>query len=72
MSSIRKFVLLMRRGMGLKSKDGQQALPDINGEQEWQLMMKMAKKQAVQGIIERGIRLMPEEQRPPRKIYWGL
>ena len=71
MSSIRKFVLLMRRGMGLKSKDGQQALPDINGEQEWQLMMKMAKKQAVQGIIERGIRLMPEEQRPPRKIYVG-
>ena len=57
--------------MGLKSKDGQQALPDINGEQEWQLMMKMAKKQAVQGIIERGIRLMPEEQRPPRKIYVG-
>ena len=57
--------------MGLKSKDGQQALLDINGEQEWQLMMKMAKKQAVQGIIERGIRLMPEEQRPPRKIYVG-
>lgn len=57
--------------MGLKSKDGQQAMPVIDGEQEWQLMMKMAKKQAVQGIIERGIRLMTEEQRPPRKIYVG-
>ena len=59
----------MRRGMGLKTKDGQQPMPDIDGEQEWQLMMRLAKKQAVQGMIERGIQLMPEEQRPPRGIY---
>lgn len=71
MTPIRKFVLLMRRGMGLKTKDGQQPMPDIDGEQEWQLMMRFAQKQAVQGVIERGIRLMREEQRPPRGIYMG-
>jgi len=59
----------MRRGMGLKSKDGQQAMPDIEGEQEWQQIIRLAKKQAVQGVIERGIQMMPEEQRPPRKLY---
>jgi hypothetical protein len=57
--------------MGLKTKDGQQPMPDIDGEKEWQQMMRLAKKQAVQGVIERGIRLMPEEQRPPREIYMG-
>ena len=69
MTPIRNFVLLMRRGMGLKPKDGQLPTLDIDGEQEWQLMMKMAKEQAVQGMVERGIRMMPEEQRPPRKMY---
>ena len=69
MTPIRKFVILMRRGMGLKTKDGQQPMPDIDGEQEWQLMMWLAKKQAVLGVVERGIRLMPEEQRPPHEIY---
>lgn len=69
MTPIRKFVILMRRGMGLKPKDGQQAMLDIDGEQEWQLMMKIAKQQAVQGIVGRCMRLMPEEQRPPRGIY---
>ena len=58
----------MRCGMGLKAKDGQQPMPNIEGEQEWQLIMRTAKKQTVQGIVERGIRTMPEEQRPPRKI----
>ena len=69
MTPIRKFVILMRRGMGLKTKDGQQPMPDIDGEQEWQLMMRLAQKQAVQGIVERGIQMMSEEQRPPREIY---
>ena len=55
--------------MGLKAKDGQQPMPDIDGEQEWQLMMQLAKKQTVQGVIGRGIRMMPKEQRPPRDIY---
>ena len=64
-------MLLMRRGMGLKTKDGRQPMPDIDSEQEWQMMMRIAKKQAVQGVIERGIRIMPEEQRPPREIYMG-
>ena len=59
----------MRRGMGLKAKDGQQPMPDIDGEQDWQQMMGFAKKQAVRGMIALGIRMMPEEQRPPRKIY---
>ena len=69
MTPIRNFILLMRRGMGLKAKDGQQPMPDIDGEQEWQQMMGFAKKQAVRGMIALGIRMMPEEQRPPRKIY---
>ena len=68
MTPIKKFVMLMRCGMGLKAKDGQQPMPNIEGEQEWQLIMRTAKKQTVQGIVERGIRMMPEEQRPPRKI----
>lgn len=55
--------------MGLKAKDGQQPMPDIDGEQEWQLMMQLAKKQTVQGVIGRGIRMMPKEHRPPRDIY---
>ena len=41
MTPIKKFVILMRRGMGLKDKDGQQTMPDIDGEQEWQLMMEL-------------------------------
>ena len=57
--------------MGLKTKDGQQTIPDIDGEQEWQLMIQLAKEQTVQGVMERGIRMMTEEQRPPRKIYMG-
>ena len=69
MTPIRKFVILMRRGMGLKTKDGQQPMPDIDGEKEWQQMMRIAQKQAVQGIVERGIQMMSEEQRPPREIY---
>ena len=69
MTPIRKFVLLLHRGMGLKTKDGQQPMPDIDGEQEWQLMMQLAKKQAVQGVVERAIRMMKEGQRPPREIY---
>ena len=32
MTPIRKFVLLLHRGMGLKTKDGQQPMPDIDGE----------------------------------------
>ena len=71
MTPIRKFVLLLRRGMGLKTKDGQQPMPDMDGEEEWQLMMQLAKEQTVQGVMERGIRMMTEEQRPPRKIYMG-
>ena len=71
MTPIKKFVLLMHCGMGLKALDGELPIPDINSEQEWQLMKSMAKKQTVQGILARAIRLMPETHRPPRKIYMG-
>ena len=72
MTPIRNFLILLRRGMGLKTKDGQQPMPDIDSEQDWQLMIKLAKQQAVLGVVERGIRIMPEERRPPRKIYMGI
>lgn len=71
MTTIKKFVILMRLGMGLRAKDGQQAMLDIDGEQEWKRLMRLAKEQFVQGVIERGMRTMPEEQRPPKEIYVG-
>ena len=69
MTPIRKFVILLRCGMGLKRKDGQQTMPDIDGEEEWRLMMELAREQTVQGVVGRGIRMMPEDQCPPREIY---
>jgi hypothetical protein len=69
MTPIKKFVILMRLGMGLEAKDGQWPTPDIDSEQEWLLMMKLAKKQSIQGVIGRGIQMMLEEQHSPRKIY---
>lgn len=68
MTTIRKFALLLRRGMGLKAKDGKRPMPEVD-EGEWTLLMQMAKEQFVQGVFERGIRLMPEESRPPRQIF---
>lgn len=69
MTPIKKFILLLRRGMGLTDKDGQQTMPAIDGEQEWQLMMRLAKKQAVLGMVGQGVQKMTEEQRPPQNIY---
>ena len=69
MTPIRKFVILLRCGMGLKRKDGQQTMPDIDGEEEWRLMMELAREQAVQGMVGRGIRILPKDQCPPREIY---
>ena len=68
MAAIRNFVLLMLRGMGVKTKDGQLPMPDIESEQEWELMLRIAKKQTVQGVVERGILIMPEGHQPPRKL----
>lgn len=65
MTTGKKFVLLLRSGMGIPV----QVMPVIDGEKEWSLMMRMAKEQAVQGILERGIRKLPEEQRPPRRLF---
>ena len=59
---------MLRRGMGLKSKDGSKTMPDIEGEEEWREVMALGKEQAVLGILERGIQLVPPEQRPPRQL----
>lgn len=65
MTTGKKFVLLLQSGMGIPVK----GMPVIDGEKEWLVVMGLAKKQAVQGILERGIRKLPEDQRPPRKLF---
>lgn len=64
----KKFVLLLRLGMGITSADDTNALPQIADEAEWALVMKLAKKQAVQGILFRGIGQLPPSCRPPRQM----
>lgn len=69
MTTIKKFSLLLRRGMGLKAKAPGNSFPDIDGEEEWREIMILGKEQAVMGILERGIQLMPPESRPPRQLF---
>lgn len=40
-------------------------------EKEWNEIHSMARKQTVQGIIYDGIRLLPDEAVPPRKVLLG-
>lgn len=65
----KKFAILLRRGMGLKAKDGSRAIPDFDGDEEWKQVMELGKEQAVTGILERGIRLVPPESQPPKQIH---
>lgn len=69
MITSKKFALLLRRGMGLKAKDGTKPLPDINDEDEWRTIIELGAQQAVIGILERGVRLVPPEHRPPYRLY---
>lgn len=65
MTTGKKFVLLLRSGMGIPVKE----MPVIDGEKEWLVVMRLAKEQGVQGMLERGIRKLPEDRRPPRKLF---
>lgn len=65
MMPLDNFLHLLRLGMGLKT--------DLAGlqpatEKDWKRIMKMAKKQAVLGVVERGIRQLPEGHKPPEDI----
>jgi hypothetical protein len=68
MTTGKKFVLLLRRGMGVTFQVDGMAYPEITDEEEWKMVMLLAKEQTVQGVLERGIRQMPTEQRPPRQL----
>lgn len=65
MTTGKKFVLLLRCGMGIPLKE---EMPVIDSEEEWQMIMQLAKEQTVQGVLNRGIMSLPEELQPPRKI----
>ena len=69
MSTSKKFAVLLRRGMGLKPKDGSMSMPEIDGEEEWREVLVLGKEQAVIGILERGIQLMPPENLPPKQLF---
>ena len=68
MTTGKKFVILLRQGMGLTLKNGGKEPPVIEDEEEWRLVMQLAKEQSVQGLLFRGIQLMPVEYKPPRQI----
>lgn len=68
MTTSKKFALLLRRGMGLKAKDGKNMIPDIENDEEWKEVIALGKEQAVVGILERGIRLVPPERRPSEEL----
>ena len=67
-STGKKFVLLLRYGMGQQAKDSGKPLPVIGDDEEWLTVMHLAKEQTVQGILQRGIRLLPETMQPPRRV----
>lgn len=69
MTTSKKFALLLRQGMGLKAKDGKRSIPDIDDEEEWKEVMALGKEQAVIGVLERGIRVVPPEHCPPKKLH---
>lgn len=64
-----KFAILLRLGMGMKPKDDSKSIPDIDGDREWAIVMALGKRQAVMGILERGIQLVPPEHRPPQDLF---
>lgn len=67
MITSKKFAILLRRGMVLKAKSGNNAIPEIDNDEEWREVMILGKEQTVMGILERGIRLVPQENKPPRQ-----
>lgn len=69
MLTSKKFVILLRRGMGLQDKDGSMSTPVVDDDTEWKYVMALGKEQTVMGILERGIRYVPEEQRPPKRLF---
>lgn len=68
MTTGKKFVILLRRGMGLTMQDDGKELPVIEDEKEWLQIMRLAKEQAVSGILFRGMQQMPSEFSMPRQI----
>lgn len=64
----KKFAVLLRRGMGLKAKSGKTSMPVIDGDEEWKDIVALGKEQTVMGILERGIRLMPPDNCPPKQF----
>ena len=69
MDTTKKFAILLRRGMGLKAKDGKNSIPDIDDDEEWREVILLGRVQTVMGILQRGIRLVPPERRPSEKLY---
>ncbi len=65
-----KFAMILRRGMGVETEDPYKDLPDIKDEDEWRFLMWIARRQVVQGIMERGLRTFPADRRPPRKVLF--
>ena len=63
------FMLLLRQGLWDRQEDCSALFP--LDEKEWNEIHSMARKQTVQGIIYDGIRLLPTEAVPPRKVLLG-
>ena len=63
------FMLLLRQGLWDRQEDCSALFP--LDEKEWNEIHSMARKQTVQGIIYDGIRLLPDEAVPPRKVLLG-
>ena len=68
MTTANKFAFLLRRGMGLKAKNGQLSMPVFDGDEEWMQILLLGKEQTVMGVLERGIQQVPQECRPPHKM----
>ena len=68
MTTGKKFVILLRRGMGLTIQDDGKEPPVVEDEKEWERIMRLAKEQAVPGILFRGMQKMPSECTASRQI----
>lgn len=58
---------LLRVGLGLS-----QGFPHAPTEDEWQILLKMAKQQTVLGIVSNAQSCLPEQARPPRQMIMRL
>ena len=63
------FMLVLRQGLWDRQEVCSALFP--LDEKEWNEIHSMARKQTVQGIIYDGIRLLPTEAVPPRKVLLG-